>query len=83
MTRPATALLAAAAVPLALVATAQPAEANHRHHRHHHHRHFGFFIGAPVGLSYAADRALYSCYWRRTWVWDGFGWRPRRVQVCE
>src|SRR5882724_10881270 len=23
-----------------------------------------------------------GCYWQRQRIWDGFGWRVRRVQVC-
>jgi hypothetical protein len=23
-----------------------------------------------------------ACHWRRERVWDGYGWRIRRVQVC-
>ena len=79
MTMPATTMIVLATVGLALVATPRPAEA---HHRHHHHRHVGFFIGAPSYAYYAANPAYYGCYWTRVRIWDGFGWRLRRVQVC-
>ena len=81
MTMPATTMIVLATVGLALVATPRPAEAHHRNH-HHHHRHVGFFIGAPSYAYYAANPAYYGCYWTRVRIWDGFGWRLRRVQVC-
>ena len=36
----------------------------------------GYAYGGPVGYGYG------GCYWTRQRVWDGWGWRSRRVQVC-
>ena len=30
------------------------------------------YVAAPGG-----------CYWQRQRFWDGYGWRVRRVQVCD
>ena len=38
----------------------------------------GPYYGGPA---YVADDA--SCYWQRQRFWDGYGWRIRRVQVCD
>jgi hypothetical protein len=37
------------------------------------------------GYSYAPAPVYYGpdCYWARQRVWDGFGWRLRRVRVCD
>jgi hypothetical protein len=37
----------------------------------------GYYYGGPT---YYAQPA---CYWQRQRVWDGYGWRIRRVQVCQ
>ena len=34
------------------------------------------------GPAYVADPG-YECYWQRQRFWDGYGWRIRRVRVCE
>jgi hypothetical protein len=39
--------------------------------------HYGYGYGP--GPYYAAA----PCYWHRERFWDGYGWRMRRVQVCE
>lgn len=87
MTKTLTALAAAATIGLAAVATPQPAEA----------RNGGAIaagvigglaVGALIGAAYgpgyyAAAPGYYGgCYWTRQRVWDGWGWRFRRVQVC-
>ena len=36
---------------------------------------YGYYGAAPV---YYGP----PCYWTRQRVWDGYGWRVRRVQVC-
>jgi hypothetical protein len=33
-----------------------------------------------VAAGVAAGR---GCYWQRQRFWDGYGWRVRRVQVCD
>ena len=33
---------------------------------------------APAPVYYGPD-----CYWARQRIWDGFGWRLRRVRVCD
>jgi hypothetical protein len=38
-----------------------------------------YYYGAPA---YVADPG-YACYWQRQRFWDGYGWRARRVRVCE
>lgn len=37
---------------------------------------YGYYGGGPA---YVAA----PCYWQRQRFWDGYGWRIRRVQVCE
>jgi hypothetical protein len=37
---------------------------------------YGYYGGGPA---YAAA----PCYWQRERFWDGYGWRVRRVQVCN
>jgi hypothetical protein len=34
------------------------------------------------GPAYVADPED-ACYWQRQRFWDGYGWRIRRVRVCE
>ena len=41
--------------------------------------------GYGPGYGYYGAPAYYGgpgCYWQRQRVWDGYGWRIRRVQVC-
>ena len=40
-------------------------------------RPYGYYDGPYYGAYAAAP-----CGWRRERVWDGFGWRIRRVRVC-
>jgi hypothetical protein len=40
----------------------------------------GPYYGGPV---YAAGPGYYDCYWQRQRFWDGYGWRMRRVRVCD
>lgn len=35
------------------------------------------YVASP-GYSYGPD-----CYWQRQRFWDGYGWRIRRVRVCD
>jgi hypothetical protein len=47
----------------------------------------GALVGAAVagGPYYYGEPAYYGgpgCYWTRERVWDGYGWRSHRVQVC-
>ncbi len=37
---------------------------------------YGYYGGGPA---YAYGPL---CYWQRQRVWDGYGWRIRRVRVC-
>jgi hypothetical protein len=37
---------------------------------------YGYY-GAPA---YVVDD---GCYWQRQRFWDGYGWRFRRIRVCE
>ena len=52
----------------------------------------GLAVGAIIGSAAASPYyapppapAYYgpACYWTNQRVWDGFGWRIRRVQVCN
>jgi len=38
----------------------------------------GYYYGAPAPAYYGG-----GCYWHRERFWDGWGWRVRRVQVCD
>jgi uncharacterized membrane protein YfcA len=91
MTRTFTALAVAAAVATAAVASPTAAHARWRHHH-------GFpvapivgglaagaLLGAAlaarppyVGYAYVAPR----CYIRSERIWDGWGWRVRRIEEC-
>jgi hypothetical protein len=46
----------------------------------------GYYAPGPYyyggGPAYVADPG-YACYWQRQRFWDGYGWRSRRVRVCE
>jgi hypothetical protein len=35
------------------------------------------------GPAYVAGPGYGGCYWQRQRFWDGYGWRVRRVQVCD
>ena len=54
----------------------------------------GAIIGSIVsqngyyrGPAYYAPGPVYyygpDCYWTRQRIWDGYGWRLRRVRVCD
>ncbi len=55
----------------------------------------GLAAGALIGsaAANAAPPAYYGpgpayvagppCYWQRQRFWDGYGWRIRRIQVCQ
>ena len=91
-----TALAVAATLAVAAVAAPQPAEA--RGGRIAAGIIGGLAAGAilggiasqgyygPYGPYYAAAPGYYygpRCHWRRERIWDGYGWRPSRVRVCD
>jgi hypothetical protein len=40
--------------------------------------------GYPGYYAYAPGPVYYGgCYWTRERIWDGWGWRLRRVRVCN
>jgi hypothetical protein len=42
---------------------------------------YGYYGGGPA---YVADPGYDApCIWQRQRFWDGYGWRVRRVQVCN
>jgi hypothetical protein len=43
---------------------------------------YGYYGG---GRTYVADPGYYDvpCVWQRQRFWDGYGWRVRRVRVCD
>ena len=41
---------------------------------------YGYYGGGPA---YVADPGYGGCYMQRQRFWDGYGWRVRRVQVCD
>jgi hypothetical protein len=48
----------------------------------------GYYYGPGYGYyggqAYVADPGDYGgCYWQRQRFWDGYGWRMRRVRVCD
>jgi hypothetical protein len=45
----------------------------------------GYYGGyGPGYYAYAPGPAYYGgCYWTRQRIWDGWGWRIRRVRVCN
>jgi hypothetical protein len=86
LTRTLTALAAAATLTFAAVAMPQPAEAR------------GGRVAAGIiggiasngygyyGPRYYAPAPIYygpRCWWTRERIWDGYGWRLRRVRVCD
>jgi hypothetical protein len=45
---------------------------------------YGYY-GGPA-YAYGPGPVYYggpACYWTRQRVWDGYGWRPQRVRVCD
>lgn len=43
---------------------------------------YGPGYGYYGGPAYVADPG-YACGWQRQRFWDGYGWRVRRVRVCD
>lgn len=45
----------------------------------------GPYYGYGPGYYYGPGPAYYGphCWWHRERVWDGWGWRVRRVRVCD
>ena len=95
-TKTLTALAAAATLGIAAIATPQPAEA--RGGAIAAEIIGGLAVGALIG-SAAAHGPYYGpgyyygpapvyyggggCYWTQQRFWDGWGWRFRRVRVCD
>jgi hypothetical protein len=90
------ALAAAATLTIAAVAAPQPAEA--RGGRVAAGVIGGLAAGAIIGGALASQGGYYGpgyyygpgpvyygphCWWHRERFWDGFGWRLRRVRVCD
>ena len=89
------AVVAAALLAGATIATPQPAEA--RGGRVAAGIIGGLAAGALVGAAVAGGPYGYGpgyyyapgpyygphCWWQRERFWDGFGWRLRRVRVCD
>jgi hypothetical protein len=44
---------------------------------------YGPGYGYYGGPAYVADPYDAPCIWQRQRFWDGYGWRVRRVQVCD
>jgi hypothetical protein len=98
MTKTLTTLAAAAAVAIAAVAVPTQADAHWRGGGAVAAGVIGgLAAGALIagaarpayGYGYGYGPAYYpapvygpACHWRRERVWDGYGWRIRRVQVC-
>jgi len=88
-TRTLTALTAAAILGIAAVASPQPAKAGDGGAIAAGVI-GGLAAGAIIG-SAAASGPYYGpapvyygdCYWTRERFWDGWGWRVRRVRVCD
>jgi hypothetical protein len=96
LTNTLTALAAAATLTIAAVAAPQPAEA--RGGRIAAGVIGGLAAGAIIGgiasqngyyggpaYAYGPAPVYYGphCWWSRQRVWDGYGWRLRRVRVCD
>lgn len=96
LTKTMTALAAVATIAIGAIAAPQQAEARY-YHRHHGYGGavaagvigglaLGGLAGGYYGPSYAYAPGPYygygGCGWRRERVWDGWGWRVRRVRVC-
>ncbi|MDO9410999.1 MAG: hypothetical protein Q7T81_00300 [Pseudolabrys sp.] len=45
---------------------------------------YGGYYGGPA-YAYGPRPVYYGprCWWQRDRVWDGYGWRMRRVRVCD
>jgi len=90
------ALVAVATIAGSLVIAMPAAQAQH-HHRHHGGGGAGLAAGliggAIIGGAIAASRPAYgepvyveeapACRLVRERFWDGYGWRFRRVEVCN
>jgi hypothetical protein len=91
-------LAVAAAATVAVTALAAPAPAEARGGRVAAGVGLGLLGGAIIGGAIANSRGYYGpgyygagpayyggapCYWQRERFWDGYGWRVRRVQVCN
>jgi hypothetical protein len=45
---------------------------------------YGPGYGYYGGPAYVAGPGYYGdCYWQRQRFWDGYGWRIRRVRICD
>ncbi len=44
-----------------------------------------YYYGPGPGYYYGPGPVYYGggCYWHRERFWDGWGWRVRRVRVCD
>ena len=95
ITKPLTALAAAATLGLVAVTAPQPAEAHGSGGAIAAGIIGGLAAGAIIGSAvahgpyygpgyyYGAGPAYYGgCYWTRQRVWDGWGWRFQPVRVC-
>jgi hypothetical protein len=94
MTKTLTALATAATLAVAAVAAPQPAQARGGAIAAGIIGGLaaGVIIGSAVngpyyapGYYYGAAPVYYGprCYWTRQQFWDGWGWRLRRVRVCD
>ena len=43
----------------------------------------GYYGYGPGYYAYAPGPYYGGCYWTRQRIWDGWGWRVRRVRVCN
>ena len=89
----------AAVATLAISAVAAPHSAEARGGRVAAGVAAGLLGGAIIGGAIASQNGYYGpgygyyggpayvvgpdCYWQRQRFWDGYGWRIRRVQVCN
>ena len=82
----------AAVATLAVSAVAAPQAAEARGGRIAAGIAAGVIGSAIVGGAIASQRGYYGgpayvedapCVWQRQRFWDGYGWRVRRVQVCD
>jgi hypothetical protein len=88
-------LAAAAAATLAAASLVAPAPANARNGGAVAAGVLGGLAAGAIigGAAASAPPAYYGpgpayvagppCYWRRERFWDGYGWRVRRVQICD
>jgi len=46
---------------------------------------YGYYGYAPAPAYYGPPAYAYGprCWWQPQRFWDGYGWRVRRVQVCQ